>query len=151
MGHSSYITCCTVHGSYIITASADGTMKKWNIADASCSFTFHGHTARVNRSAFLLTRYLTFYPFNVAGTAYGMASVDGPLGNASPNGIPGGYRTRVLHVSSRARLHVATTAYLTRYFKVSQPIPCGSPILKRIFDRSCSSLVEVRTSSVRGI
>ena len=45
----------------------------------------------------------------------GIASADRPLGNASPNGnpngTPGGDRTR-LHVLSRARLHVATTAGL---------------------------------------
>ncbi|XP_022668969.1 WD repeat-containing protein 86-like isoform X2 [Varroa destructor] len=49
VGHTSYITQCSVHGSFVVSASADGTLKKWNISDASCVFTFHGHTARINR------------------------------------------------------------------------------------------------------
>lgn len=49
VGHTSYITQCKVHGSFVISASADGTLKKWNIADGSCVFTFRGHTARINK------------------------------------------------------------------------------------------------------
>lgn len=48
-GHSSYVTHCVVHGNYVVTGSADGTLKKWSIVDAKCVHTFMGHGARVNR------------------------------------------------------------------------------------------------------
>ncbi|KAM7284447.1 WD repeat-containing protein 86 [Ixodes scapularis] len=50
-GHSSYVTHCVVHGNYVVTGSADGTLKKWSIVDAKCVHTFEGHGARVNRVA----------------------------------------------------------------------------------------------------
>ncbi|XP_064468510.1 WD repeat-containing protein 86-like [Ornithodoros turicata] len=48
-GHTSYVTHAVVHGNYVVTASADKTLKKWSIVDARCVYTYHGHTARVNR------------------------------------------------------------------------------------------------------
>ena len=39
--------------------------------------------------------------------------------NGNPNGISSGYRTRDLHVSSRARLHVSTTADKFKEFQLS--------------------------------
>ncbi|KAK8783911.1 hypothetical protein V5799_009724 [Amblyomma americanum] len=48
-GHEGYVTHCTVHGNYVVTGSADGTVRKWSIVDAKCVHVFHGHGARVNR------------------------------------------------------------------------------------------------------
>ncbi|KAH9363029.1 hypothetical protein HPB48_014189 [Haemaphysalis longicornis] len=48
-GHGGYVTHCAVHGNYVVTGSADGTLRKWSIVDAKCVHTFVGHGARVNR------------------------------------------------------------------------------------------------------
>ncbi|KAH7979044.1 hypothetical protein HPB49_007894 [Dermacentor silvarum] len=48
-GHAGYVTHCTVHGNFVLTGSADGTLRKWSIVDAKCVHVFVGHGARVNR------------------------------------------------------------------------------------------------------
>nr|XP_054933831.1 WD repeat-containing protein 86-like [Dermacentor andersoni] len=48
-GHEGYVTHCTVHGNFVLTGSADGTLRKWSIVDAKCVHVFVGHGARVNR------------------------------------------------------------------------------------------------------
>nr|XP_037283876.1 WD repeat-containing protein 86-like [Rhipicephalus microplus] len=48
-GHAGYVTHCTVHGNFVLTGSADGTLRKWSIVDAKCVHIFVGHGARVNR------------------------------------------------------------------------------------------------------
>lgn len=48
-GHQSYITCCTVCDTFVITGAADNTIRKWDMTTCECLFTFEGHTSRVSR------------------------------------------------------------------------------------------------------
>lgn len=48
-GHTSYITCVTVTDTYIVTGSADNTIRKWDMTTCECLFIYQGHTAKVNR------------------------------------------------------------------------------------------------------
>ena len=48
--HSEYITslAVTANGKFVISASADNTIKLWNINNAKCIRTFQGHTDKVS-------------------------------------------------------------------------------------------------------
>ncbi|XP_042221986.1 WD repeat-containing protein 86-like [Homarus americanus] len=48
-GHTSYITCVTVHDTFAITGSADNTLRKWDIIDCDCLYTYEGHESRITR------------------------------------------------------------------------------------------------------
>ena len=49
IGHSDYITCCTVYRLMVISGSADKTIKLWSIEDGNCMMTLLGHTSFINR------------------------------------------------------------------------------------------------------
>ncbi|KAK3895157.1 hypothetical protein Pcinc_001123 [Petrolisthes cinctipes] len=48
-GHTSYITCITIHDTYVITGSADNTVRKWDAISCNCLYTYTGHECRVTR------------------------------------------------------------------------------------------------------
>ena len=48
-GHSSYINCVAVVDIYVITGSADSTLRKWDMTTCECLFVYEGHTARVQK------------------------------------------------------------------------------------------------------
>ena len=48
-GHTDYITHILMHDNYLISASADQTMRKWDVTTAECVLIYTGHTSLVNR------------------------------------------------------------------------------------------------------
>ena len=46
-GHSSYVNCVAVYDTYVISGSADCTIRKWDMSTCECLFVYEGHTARV--------------------------------------------------------------------------------------------------------
>ncbi|KAK4321399.1 hypothetical protein Pmani_007789 [Petrolisthes manimaculis] len=48
-GHTDYITCITIHDTYVITGSADNTVRKWDAISCNCLYTYSGHECRVMR------------------------------------------------------------------------------------------------------
>lgn len=50
-GHTDYITHLVMHKNYLISASADQTMRKWDMTTGKCMFVCTGHTQLVNRIA----------------------------------------------------------------------------------------------------
>lgn len=43
-GHTSYITCICVHDTFVITGSADNTVRKWDAISCNCLYTYTGET-----------------------------------------------------------------------------------------------------------
>ncbi|CAF4013694.1 unnamed protein product [Rotaria magnacalcarata] len=50
-GHADYITYIVMHKNYLISASADQTMRKWDMTTGKCMFVCTGHTSLVYRIA----------------------------------------------------------------------------------------------------
>ncbi|XP_050730616.1 WD repeat-containing protein 86-like [Eriocheir sinensis] len=48
-GHSNYISCVTVMDTFILTGSADSTLRKWDTISCDCLFTYRGHESRISR------------------------------------------------------------------------------------------------------
>uniref|UniRef100_T1JH13 Uncharacterized protein n=1 Tax=Strigamia maritima TaxID=126957 RepID=T1JH13_STRMM len=48
-GHSSYITCCTISDTFVITGSEDSTIRKWSMTNLECVHIYRGHKSCVNR------------------------------------------------------------------------------------------------------
>ena len=48
-GHSSYINCVAVVDMFVVTGSADSTLRKWDMTTCECLFVYEGHTARVQK------------------------------------------------------------------------------------------------------
>lgn len=48
-GHTGYITCVVSCDTFVISGSADCTIKKWDMTTCQCVFTYTGHTSRVSR------------------------------------------------------------------------------------------------------
>lgn len=48
-GHSSYINCVDVVDIYVVTGSADCTIRKWDMTTCDCIFVYEGHTARIQK------------------------------------------------------------------------------------------------------
>ncbi|XP_067141318.1 WD repeat-containing protein 86-like isoform X1 [Centruroides vittatus] len=48
-GHTGYITCCVIHEQYVVTGSADHTIRKWMITTGDCVYVYEGHTSRISR------------------------------------------------------------------------------------------------------
>jgi len=51
VGHSSYINTVAIVDfkgqAWVLTGSADGSIRKWNAKTCECRFVYEGHTARV--------------------------------------------------------------------------------------------------------
>ena len=48
-GHEEYITSVSIEDNFVISTSADMTIKKWNISTCECLITFKGHESTVNK------------------------------------------------------------------------------------------------------
>ena len=48
-GHSSYINCVAVCDTFVVTGSADTTVRKWDMTTCECLFVYEGHTGRVQK------------------------------------------------------------------------------------------------------
>ncbi|GIX89924.1 hypothetical protein CEXT_259801 [Caerostris extrusa] len=48
-GHTDYVSCLAFHEKYVISGSADCTIRKWDIATHECLYVFEGHTNRINK------------------------------------------------------------------------------------------------------
>lgn len=48
-GHADYITHILIDENYLVSASADRTMRKWDMTNGQCIFVYTGHTSLVNR------------------------------------------------------------------------------------------------------
>ena len=48
-GHSSYINCVGVFDTFVVTGSADSTIRKWDMTTCECLFVYEGHKARIQK------------------------------------------------------------------------------------------------------
>jgi WD40 repeat protein len=48
-GHEDYITMLLIEDQYLISASADTTIRKWDMSSGTCILAFLGHEATVNK------------------------------------------------------------------------------------------------------
>ena len=48
-GHADYITHILIEENYLVSASADRTMRKWDMTTGECVFIYTGHTSLINR------------------------------------------------------------------------------------------------------
>lgn len=48
-GHTGYITCICVYDTYVITGSADNTVRKWDAISCNCLYTYTGETLLLSR------------------------------------------------------------------------------------------------------
>ena len=48
-GHSSYINCVGVFDTFVVTGSADSTIRKWDMTSCECLFVYEGHKARIQK------------------------------------------------------------------------------------------------------
>ena len=48
-GHEDYINCVQVEENYVITGSADKTVRKWNMASCECVHIYKGHSGLINK------------------------------------------------------------------------------------------------------
>jgi WD40 repeat protein len=48
-GHADYITHILIDENYLVSASADRTMRKWDMTNGQCVFVYTGHTSLINR------------------------------------------------------------------------------------------------------
>ena len=48
-GHDDYINCILIEDSYVITGSADKTLRKWEMTTCDCVLVMEGHNSLVNR------------------------------------------------------------------------------------------------------
>ncbi|CAG0912333.1 unnamed protein product [Notodromas monacha] len=48
-GHTEYITCVATHDTFVLTGSADDTIRKWDMSTCECLEIYRGHTSRVFR------------------------------------------------------------------------------------------------------
>lgn len=43
-GHNAYITCAAISDTFIITGSADNTLRKWDMTTCDCLFVYEGES-----------------------------------------------------------------------------------------------------------
>ncbi|KFM65913.1 WD repeat-containing protein 86, partial [Stegodyphus mimosarum] len=48
-GHLDYVTCLAFHDKFILSGSADCTIRKWCLTKYECLYVYEGHEQRVNR------------------------------------------------------------------------------------------------------
>ena len=49
IGHTDYITHILICDNYLLSASADHTIRKWDVTSGECLLIYSGHTSLVNR------------------------------------------------------------------------------------------------------
>ena len=53
VGHADYITHILIEENFLISASADRTMRKWDMTNGECLLIFSGHSSLINRMVFV--------------------------------------------------------------------------------------------------
>lgn len=48
-GHDDYINCIAVEDNFVITGSADKSLRKWDMSTCECVQVFEGHTSKINK------------------------------------------------------------------------------------------------------
>lgn len=48
-GHNDYLNCITIEENYVLTGSADKTIRKWDMSTCECVHIFRGHGSLINR------------------------------------------------------------------------------------------------------
>ena len=48
-GHEDYINCVTIEDTFVLTGSADKTVRKWDMGTCDCLHIFRGHNSLINR------------------------------------------------------------------------------------------------------
>ncbi|XP_074663237.1 uncharacterized protein LOC141915559 [Tubulanus polymorphus] len=48
-GHQDYINCILIEDNYVVTGSADKTIRKWDMGTCECVLVFSGHKSLINR------------------------------------------------------------------------------------------------------
>ena len=48
-GHDDYINCIAIEDSYVLTGSADKSIRKWEMSTCECVQVFDGHSSLINR------------------------------------------------------------------------------------------------------
>ena len=48
-GHTDYITSILIDENFLISASADQTIRKWDLTTGECVLVYAGHTSLINR------------------------------------------------------------------------------------------------------
>ncbi|PRD27955.1 UNVERIFIED_CONTAM: WD repeat-containing protein 86 [Trichonephila clavipes] len=48
-GHTDYVSCLAFHDKYVLSGSADCSIRKWCLTTHECLFVFEGHTNRINK------------------------------------------------------------------------------------------------------
>ena len=48
-GHDEYINCILIEDSFVVTGSADKTIRKWDMGTCDCMYVFRGHSSLINR------------------------------------------------------------------------------------------------------
>lgn len=48
-GHEDYINCILIEENFVVTGSADKTLRKWDMSTCDCLHVFRGHNSLVNR------------------------------------------------------------------------------------------------------
>jgi len=49
IGHDDYVNCVLIEDAYVLSGSADKTIRKWDMATCSCVAVLEGHESTVNR------------------------------------------------------------------------------------------------------
>jgi len=49
VGHEDYVNCVLIEDTYVLSGSADKTIRKWDMATCSCVAVLEGHESTVNR------------------------------------------------------------------------------------------------------
>ncbi len=48
-GHEDYVNCVLIEDNFVITGSADKTLRKWDMSTCDCVHVFKGHSSLINR------------------------------------------------------------------------------------------------------
>ncbi len=48
-GHTSYINAVVMHDTFVVTGSADATIRKWDMTTCECLFVYEGHSGRIQK------------------------------------------------------------------------------------------------------
>ena len=49
IGHTDYINCALIEDTFVVTGSADHTVRKWDMGTCKCLAVYVGHKSLVNR------------------------------------------------------------------------------------------------------
>ena len=68
-GHSDYINCILIEDCYVLTGSADKTVRKWDVGTCECLLTCIGHSSVIYRyGIFFLYSHVLIFCFQPRST-----------------------------------------------------------------------------------